>query len=99
MSRLIVDSYEYHDEQPTKDLSYKRLVSVSDIRTELRINGGETPTAVCRIDNGDGMHTAILAGMLRKEATVTNQDGITLSGLVRSIRMGEDVDITIEAGI
>jgi hypothetical protein len=98
MSSLIVDNIEFHDGTPTLDLSFKRLSEVSGFRHELRISGGETPSLQVVIANGDGDMTQWCKGLLRHEAVVID-DGRVFSGLIRSVRIEQNIRIDIEGGV
>lgn len=97
MSNVIIDNIEFHDSKPTIDLSFKRLVEIGDMRSELRISGGETGNVAVKLDNGDGSITKWANQLLLKQATVVNETGRTFSGIVRSIRVSESISIVIEA--
>ena len=98
MSNLIVDNIEFHDESPSLDLSFKRLSEVSGFRQQLRISGGETPSLQVVIANGDGGMTQWCKGLLRHQAIVTD-DGRSFSGLIRSVRIQQNIRIDIEGGV
>ncbi len=97
MNNLIVNGIEFHDSIPTIDLSFKRLTEVGDMRSELRISGGETGNVTVKLDNGDGSLTQWVNQLLLKQATVINSDSRVFIGVVRSIRVNESISMVIEA--
>jgi hypothetical protein len=98
MSSLIVDNIEFHDGTPSLDLSFKRLVEVSGFRQQLRVSGGETPSLQVVIANGDGDMTQWCQNLLRHQAVVID-DGRSFSGLIRSVRIEQNIRIDIEGGV
>ena len=79
------------------DLIYRRLVSVPEVREELRIAGGENPSATIQIDNGDGAMTAILAGLPHSSRAILWENGDRiLEGAIASTKLQSTVEMVIE---
>jgi hypothetical protein len=80
------------------DLAWPRLVEIPEIAAELRIDGGETPSARVRLDNGDGALTGHLVAMpLRSPAAIRRDGAEVFRGLVVGIDLGADALIELEA--
>lgn len=100
---LIVDSSPplawYDSVRPTDvDLAWPRLAEIPEIAAELRIDGGETPSARVRLDNGDGALTATLTDLPLRTAAYIRRDGVELfRGVVVGIDLGADALIELEA--
>jgi hypothetical protein len=80
------------------DLAWPRLISISEMRASLRIDGGETPNARAVIDNGDGRMVAQLADPPLQCAAIIQRDDETLfTGIITRIDLGATISITLEA--
>lgn len=79
------------------DRSWPRLASVGEIREELRVSGGETPSLSVAIDNGDGARTSELAWAARVGAALYRDGAILFAGRVARVTLGPVVSLEIEA--
>jgi hypothetical protein len=80
------------------DLAWPRLVEIPEIAADLRREGGETPSARVRLDNGDGALTPWLVAMPLRSPAAIRRDGVEVfRGLVVGIDLGADALIELEA--
>lgn len=80
------------------DRAWPRLASVGEIREELRVSGGETPSLSVSLDNGDGARTLDIAGASRAGATLYLDGAQAFAGRVARITLGPVASLEIEAG-
>jgi len=80
------------------DRTYGRLSAVSELSSELRIDGGATPACRVDLDNGDGRLTAVLANAPLRQNAILRRDGTEVfRGLVASVEIGVTCMIEIQA--
>lgn len=103
MTTLIIDSLPpiaFYDGSviPDIDQRWRRLVRISDMRSMLRISGGETPNGSAEIDNGDGKLTDYMTGeMLRQPVRIYDGAALVFRGVIRRISVGSTITLDLEA--
>lgn len=80
------------------DLAWPRLIDIGEIRSALRIDGGETPTARIVLDNADGGLTSQVAAHAPLAEASIQRDGMEIfRGVVMEITIGASLTIGLEA--
>lgn len=74
-----------------------RLVSVPEIREELRISGGENSSATLQLENGDGALTALLSDIAPHTLVQIFEGSILrLTGEVASMKISTMIELVVE---
>ncbi len=88
----------YKGLRPAVDVAYPRLIRLDGIRSELRINAGQTPHAGATLDNTDGALTGLFADApLLAEASLHADSTEVWRGVVSRVTCGPVIKLDIQA--
>ena len=81
------------------DLCWKRLISISDIRSELSISGSvETPSVSISLDNGDGALTQWISDLAPlSQAEIFIDGSSTMMGQITQVTISNTITLQVEA--